>query len=279
MDVRGRLGTLRAHPAVRRVEQTWLGGTLLRIVAETVRVEIFDRSMTIAAQIFTSMLPLLIVTASILAGGDGEAVADLLGASGASSELIDETVSGAADPTIGVVGALLVLASATSLSRALTRAFAAVWEIARPHVSLRSAWRWLAAVIVFALAVLISQQLVPRVGVLPPRDVWPVALSFACDAGVALFVPWMLLAGVIGVRALAPGAIGFAVVMLAIRPSAAVWLPWALETSSERYGPIGIAFTYLAWLYVVAFVLLGTAIVGRAVVSPPVHDAPRRAGR
>ena len=272
MGVRERLAALRDHPAVRRVQDTWLGGTLLRIVAESVRVEIFDRSMTIAAQIFTSMLPLLIVTANVLDGGDDQAVADLLGATGASRDLIDETVGGSADTTIGVVGALLVLASATSLSRALTRAFAAIWQIARPHVSLRSAWRWLAAVVVFMLAVLVSQQLVPRAGVLPPREVWPVALSFACDVGVALFVPWMLLAGVVGVRGLLPGAPAFAAVMLAIRPSAARWLPWALEASSERDGPIGIAFTYLAWLYLVAFVLLGTAIVGRAVVSPPAHD-------
>jgi membrane protein len=62
-----------------------------------------------------------------------------------------------------------------------------------------------------------------------------------------------------------PAAVLFASVMLVGRPASAVWLPHALEVSADRYGSIGVAFTYLAWLYVVAFCLLLAAVVGRVI--------------
>ena len=103
--------------------------------------------------------------------------------------------------------------------------------------------------------------------------------------------PWVLLSGKIVARWLLPGAVACGILMAIIRPAAEVWLPWALDVSSERYGPIGMAFTYLAWLYVVAFVFIGSAVLGQVVVSdegragawlrgepgsPPEHDVRRR---
>jgi membrane protein len=64
-----------------------------------------------------------------------------------------------------------------------------------------------------------------------------------------------------------PGAVVFALVMLGVRPAGAAYLPGALETSSQRYGPIGVAFTYLGWLYVVAFCFLAAAVVGRVLAE------------
>lgn len=55
--------------------------------------------------------------------------------------------------------------------------------------------------------------------------------------------------------------------MLVVRPIGAVLLPRALEASAERYGSIGVAFTYLAWLYVVAFTFLVAATVGHVIAT------------
>lgn len=244
----------------------WIGRTLLRVAGACIRVEIFDRAMTIAAQFFTSILPLLIVAVTFLGSGSEE-ISDVIGATGSSEELIDEAVRGSSTTAFGVVGSLLVLVSATSLSRALTRAFAVVWQVDRPRMSLRSAWRWFAVVMVLLLAVVVVQNLTQRAGVLPPRFLWPTALSLATDVLVAIFVPWVLLAGRVVARWMVPGAVLFGIVMMVVRPAADVWLPWALDVSAERYGPIGMAFTYLAWLYVVAFVFIGTAVIGQVVVS------------
>jgi membrane protein len=87
------------------------------------------------------------------------------------------------------------------------------------------------------------------------------------DAGVALFVPWVLLAGAVPWRRLAPGAFLFALLMLSIRPASAAWLPDALEVSADRYGPIGVAFTYLACLYTAAFCFLSTAVLGQVIAT------------
>lgn len=244
----------------------WIGRTLMRVAAACVRVEIFDRSMTIAAQFFTSILPLLIVGVTILGAGSDE-ISKVIGASGETSELIDQATRGEGAAAFGVVGALLVLVSATSLSRALSRAYAVVWQIDRPRMNLKSAWRWFAVVVVLLMAVVVLQNLTQRTSALPPRALWPVALSLATDVAVAVFVPWVLLAGRITARWLLPGAVACGVVMAFVRPAAEVWLPWALDVSSERYGPIGMAFTYLAWLYVVAFVFIACAVLGQVVVS------------
>ena len=64
-----------------------------------------------------------------------------------------------------------------------------------------------------------------------------------------------------------PGALLFALLMLAVRPATAAWLPRALETSADRYGSIGVAFTYLAWLYVASLFLLAAALVGQVIAT------------
>ncbi len=64
--------------------------------------------------------------------------------------------------------------------------------------------------------------------------------------------------------------------MVAVRPASAIWLPRALETSADRYGAIGVAFTYLAWLYVAAFCFLATAVVGQVVATDTGGSGPVR---
>ena len=64
-----------------------------------------------------------------------------------------------------------------------------------------------------------------------------------------------------------PGALLFAVLMITVRPATQAWLPRALEASADRYGSIGVAFTYLTWLYIASLVFLATALVGQVVAT------------
>jgi membrane protein len=105
------------------------------------------------------------------------------------------------------------------------------------------------------------------VGEQPPRGFWAMVLSFAVSFAVGVFVPWILLSGTIGIRMLLPGATLVAVVMAVARPVAAASLPRALDASAARYGSIGVAFTYLACLYAVAFCWLVAAVVGQVVAT------------
>ena len=56
---------------------------------------------------------------------------------------------------------------------------------------------------------------------------------------------------------------------IAVRPATLAWFPNALEESADRYGSIGVAFTYLAMLYSVALGFLATAIVGQVIATDP----------
>ena len=257
----------RLRDPVESVLSRWLGRTLIRTATASVRVGLFDRAMTIAAQFFTSVLPILILATTWAGKDEAEAISNAMGMPEESRSLIDQALSSSETAAFGIVGTLFVLGSATSLSRALTRAFVAIWQVRRPKGSIGTAWRWLAVVLVLALALVVGHTLSEQAKFLPPRAVWPVALSLLTDVGVAVFVPWVLLAGIVGVRQLLPGALVFAVVMLGVRPAADAWLPRALETSAERYGPIGLAFTYLAWLYVVSFIFVAATILGQVLAT------------
>jgi membrane protein len=181
--------------------------------------------------------------------------------------VLEDAMEGAGSATFGIIGTLIVLASATSLSRALARAFSAIWHIPTPKNRLGSVWRWLAVVLVLTLSLVLARAASDSVKILPPRDVWPFVLSFGLDVAVALFVPWLLLAGAMRPRVLVPGAVCFALLMLTVRPATAAWLPHALEVSADRYGPIGVAFTYLACLYTASFCFLATAVLGQVIAT------------
>ncbi len=245
----------------------WPGRIAVNSAAGCVRIDVFDRAMTIAAQLFSSVLPILILFATWTGASAVDATAEALRMPDESRAVLDDAAVGASDAAFGVVGVLIVLVSATSLSRAMTRAYTAVWALPRPRNRLGSAWRWLAAVVVLALSVVLVRWLGTLGDGLPEPQAWRSGTAFAADAAVAVFVPWVLLAGAVRPRPLLPGALLFAVTMLAARPASAFWLPRALESSAERFGSIGVAFTYLAWLYAVAFCFLATAVVGRAIAT------------
>ena len=92
-------------------------------------------------------------------------------------------------------------------------------------------------------------------------------LTFGLDILVAAFVPWLLLANRVPVRRLIPGGVVFALAMLVVRPASEAYLPRALEESADQYGSIGVAFTYLASLYVLSFVFLAAAIIGNVIAE------------
>jgi membrane protein len=224
----------------------------------------FDRSMTVAAQFFTSVFPILILFMTWARSRDADRLADALGLPAETRSVLQDAMQGAGSSAFGFVGILIVLASATSLSRALTRCFVAIWGLPRPRSSLGSAWRWLAVVVVLTLSVVLARAVSEP---LPPRDVLPLLESFALDVAVAFFVPWVLLGGAVKPRVLAPAALVFALLMVTVRPATAAWLPHALEVSADRYGSIGVAFTYLACLYVASFCFLGSAVVGQVIAT------------
>jgi membrane protein len=247
----------------------WPGRIAFRVAAGLRHLQIFDRAMTIAAQMFTSVFPIIIMGASIFGG---RSASQAIGGSGLPDDaenVLNDVVNAGGFGTFGVVGILIVLISATSLSRALTRAYDTVWRHGRTKLPPKGTWRWLAAVMVLALSVVLSHKLLNLVKQVPPPQIWGLLAVFAVPALIACYIPWMLMAGRVPVRLLLPGAGLFGLIMVLAHPVADRYLATSIAVSADRFGPIGVAFTYLTYLYCIAWVLLGTAVLGRVIVIDP----------
>lgn len=125
----------------------------------------------------------------------------------------------------------------TSLARAITRAYAAIWSLPRLRSNPRDAWRWLLAVVAMAVTVVGVQILVREAIQAATPIIATSLLTSVIDTALALFLPWILTAGRIPARWLVPGAVSFAVVMLAIdrgtdRPGRRI------KASATRLSPI-----------------------------------------
>lgn len=245
----------------------WPGRMLTASATGFVRIELFDRSMTIAAQIFTSVFPILLMASTWLRRDDGAEVGRAVGLPEETQTVLDQALANQQSATFGLFGALFVLASATSLSRALTRAYSAIWLLPRPTLRINVAWRWLAALLALAVAMVATFSLTRQMTDPPPRGLLAFFLTFVLDLTMGIFIPWVLLARQVEPRRLLPGAVILAAVLLVVRPGVKAWLPLALDASANRYGSIGVAFTYLACLYVLSFCWLACAVVGQVVAD------------
>jgi membrane protein len=245
--------------------ESWVGRLLTGTAAGLIRIQIFDRSMTLAAQAFTSVFPVLILLGAVLGSGQADRLADIAHLPPPSRYVLDDALSHAGIGAFGIVGSLVVLLSSTGLARALARAYAAVWTVPGTPTGPAAAWRWIASVMTIALFAVCTRLLGWLTAQLPLPRLSSALLLLLLDSGVAVLVPWLLLAGAVPVRLLSVAGAAFGLMMLAVRPVGAVYLPRALQTSAERYGTIGVAFTYIGWLYVVSFCLLLAAVLGQVL--------------
>jgi hypothetical protein len=87
------------------------------------------------------------------------------------------------------------------------------------------------------------------------------------------FVPWLLLVGGVSMFRLLPAAslmgLGSVILTLASR----IYMPRALTVGSEHFGALGVAFTFIGWLFVVCFVLVGATVIGAVIVQDEGVDA------
>ena len=140
---------------------------VLRVITRTASglqdAEPFDRGMTLAAQAFTSIFPLIIAIAALIPGQLRDPVRPRrrsVGESRTDSRAVVEQALPAHSDTrgaFGILGVLIVVVSATSFSRALARMYAKVWRVRAPGWT--GGWRWVAALFGVALSVVILRSL------------------------------------------------------------------------------------------------------------------------
>jgi membrane protein len=259
----------RLRPAVVWLMGSWLGRCLFRIAARFISLEMFDRSMTVAAQVFTSVFPILIMGAAWLGSQYTDDIADAVELPPETRTVMEEALGSSSGSAFGIAGTAIVLISATSLSRALTRTFAAIWDLPRPKAGLVHVWRWLGAVLLLAVFVVLVRWVAQLTRSWSGAGTLSWIVPLTLDTFLAVLLPRILLSRQIPVRLLVPGGLIFGLVMLLLRPAISAFLPHALEVSADRYGTIGVAFTYIAWLYVLAFCFLVAALVGQVIATDP----------
>lgn len=117
-----------------RLLNSWAGRTGLGWAWSLQRIEIFDRSMAVAAQLFTAVFPMLILLASWF-GHPESVMTGGIGLPPEAAESLEDALKPGASSTFGIVGTIIVVVSATSLARTLARSFAVVWGLPRPRSS------------------------------------------------------------------------------------------------------------------------------------------------
>jgi membrane protein len=228
-----------------------------------VELEGFDRAMALAGQAFAALLPLLIVVGAASPGG-GKDMADglvdrfdLEGDAAASLQAAFAQPAAVQD-SISVLSGFLLVVSALSFTRALQRLYVRAWRL--PPMGVQgNMWGlvWLAAFSVFTLL----QPLVLSVfgGLAEPV----VALTLSC--ALWLFTPWILVGKRISRRRLLPQAALTSFCLLVLSVAGLVYLPRTIASAAAQFGFIGVAFSLLSLLFLIALVLVVTAAVGATV--------------
>ena len=259
----------RIEPA-KRLAQTGLPG---RILGRLIEVNFLDRTVILAGQAFSALLPLIIVvnTVSPHPGGDTPAAALArrlgLGPRDVSSLQAAATPPSSARASIGLLGVILAILTATSFARALQRSYELAWRL--PPAGLRAAWRPLALVVGLAVYVELLFLFGRLVRGVPAGTLLEDLATFAGAWAVWTGAGWILLAGRVRPRLVAAGGLLTAVGFASLRRLAALYLPNLVASNQQQFGFLGVAFTLFSWLSACAFVIVVAAVIGAVLAEDP----------
>ncbi|MFC7451203.1 hypothetical protein [Rhodococcus daqingensis] len=251
------------------LKRTSAGRTVARVIKGIIDIELADRSMTLAAQEFTSVLPVIIAVGTI---GNLDAVGDTLyeqlGLDPSGLDLSTITAGSLESntptfATFGVIGMLMVILGGTSFARALGRLYGRVWNI--PTLTIRGSWRWVAVLMAVASSIAllgVARNLAGIDWVGPP-------LAFGSELIIwfALWsaVPYLLTEGRLAGRVLWATAAMTAAGLALLRIAGRIYLPLAGESAQEKFGALGLVFTAITWMFVMSGVVVAAATTIKAL--------------
>ncbi|MFF4799429.1 YhjD/YihY/BrkB family envelope integrity protein [Streptomyces sp. NPDC001351] len=266
---RGRLGELTARLKAVHARLEIRFPVITALLDRMVAVNIFDSATRIAAQVFLTAVPLLFVLSAYAPEAVQtqvvKSVCAIFGLSGQSKAQVQQVFQPSTNDVrqaIGVVGGLMVLLSATAVSRAVQRLCRRAWLLPQGGTKV-APWRWLAWIVLW-LAALVAQGL--------SRDgfglgTWlgiPVVLVM--QTAMWWWTQHLLLGGVVRWAPLLPGAVLTAIAVGCLSATAHFYMPRALDRALSDYGSAGSVFVLLSWLIVVS-VAIAVGLSAGAVLS------------
>jgi membrane protein len=248
---------------IRLVE--WVLRTFATLIERLAAVGFIFSGVVLAAQTFMALLPLLIIVVALLPPAIGADVSQSLrtrlGLSGSADQAVGQLLASRESlQGLSVYGVVVVLASATSFTRALQRVYELSWGL--PRLGLRGSLRgvlWLLGLAgyltVLGLAVHYTQGGGPLTAL---RTV------VAAIGALALWwwTPYVLLLGRVRLRSLLPCGLLTATATLVLGRVSAAILPRTIRTNERQFGTIGAVFAIQSWLVVICCAIVAAAVAG-----------------
>ena len=224
--------------------------------------------MALASSALTALAPLAVLTGVVLARISSYDVAsriiDRYGLTGGGADAVRQLFSSSADTSasVGVVGALFLVISTLSFTRAAQRLFEQAWEL-KP-LSVRNTVNGLRWILGLAAYLMVGGWIQAALGD-GRLGLW----AALCEAPLtSAFLVWsgrVLSARRIAWRDLLPFGLIAAALSAVYSVGATVYLPHLFNTYATRYGALGVVFAMISALFGAMLVLVGSAALGREV--------------
>ncbi|WP_369193005.1 YhjD/YihY/BrkB family envelope integrity protein [Streptomyces djakartensis] len=237
------------------------------LVERMVSVNIFDSATRIAAHSFLTAIPLLFVLGAYAPSALKDQVAvsvsavfGLTGQEKAQMQQVFQPPTAELRQATGLIGGLMVLLSATAVSRAVQRLCRRAWQLPRSGPSV-AAWRWLAWIALWLGALFVQGLLRNELG-----TVLGFLISLLMQTAMWWWTQHLLLGRLIRWGPLLPGAVITALAVSGLSVAAHFYMPRALDRALDAYGAVGSVFVLLSWLIVLCVAIAVGLSVG-AVLS------------
>jgi membrane protein len=259
---------------LRRLGERWRWlGRALEVQDRVGEVQGGMVASAITLSTFVSLFPLVLVAIAVVgfvAAGDqtvAPRLIDNLGLTGSGAETLRSAIDRAADSrqAASIVGLVGLLWSGSGVAVALQQGIRAPWQERSEGIRDRLVGTgWLAlAGLGFAVALALGGALnflpdeVPK----PLIALAAIALGTVFEVGLFLFLFWALGTRRVPWRELVPGALVAGIGFEALKLVGTIYVPHLVSRSSSLYGPIGVVFAVLAWLAILAKLLVYASAV------------------
>jgi membrane protein len=236
-----------------------------------IAIEGAQQATVLAAQAFTSLIPLMVVAAAASPGSSdlADRIVERFGLDGASARSVHQLFASAGETQSAVtwISIVILVLSALSFTRAIQRVFQRAYD--REPEMVKDQQRGLVWIVCLAVWVTLLAPLHESLENLA-GIIFAVTVSTVTGFFLWLGTPMVLL-GERDWRFLAPGAAVSGLLGALLGVASSIYVPVVMEWSAERYGLIGIAFALQSWLLVAGFTIVIGAVVGATVV----HDRVR----
>ena len=254
-----------------RVRDSFIGRSILRFVL----MEGFDRSIILSAQVFTALIPLFIIVASVAPAGQedviGEGIIKRFALTGASADAVEQLFEAPAGATssVTVFSALLLIYSGVAFTRRLQRMYRAAWG--REQAGIRSALFATLGLGALVLEFVVAYGIREFTTLFPFEWLWAIPISLVTGLVLWTSIPYLLLERQLHWRRLLVAGAAAAVGMTIFAIGTPIYMPDVMTRATNEFGLFGVTITLIGWLLAASFILVATTAIGAEFDS---SDAP-----